>query len=842
MGRLASAYGQAVATHRQAAQRLAQARRALAEAVASAAPDTADLVAGLERLGATLTGPAAGAAHPATGPVPVRIGTASTLQDGGFPVLVPLGAGHHLLVDRDARDARVGALLRTVILRLLAAAPAGSVRVAGIDPATLGATFLPLRPLVDAGVLATAATTDAEIAARLDDAERHARTVGQPGGPEPELLLLVVASVPGARELARLTALTHAGAAAPVCVLLAGLSPGAERTAPRATAVRLNERYALLGDPPGYPFSGDGRGLAAPVQLDGEPQPGTAAGLARHLGPAARRDDAVGFAELLPARRWTESAAAGLRTVVGRAGRDPVTLAFDDATPHWLVGGRTGAGKTVFLLNVLYGLAARYAPTELRLHLLDFKEGVSFAEFVPTDRDPSWLPHARAVGIESDREYGLAVLRDLRRELHRRAGVFKRHGVTKLADLPADAALPRVVAVVDEFQVLLAGTDRVAREAVDLLEELARKGRSYGLHLVLASQSATGVESLYGRAEAIFGQFPLRVALPGGGGVLDPLNDAANGLAVGSAVVNTAGGAAGADTVVRFPDPHADAAALATARHELWQDRPAGSPPPAVFRGYAGAYPQDSAAFAALRPVDGSPAALVGRVVDVDGTAAGFTLDPVPGRHLAVVGTDPTGAEVLWAAVSGLARQHDPGAARFLLVPLAAEPVADELTGELTAAGHPVERLDAAGLRDRLADLAGSPPPTAEPGRTYLVVFGMEAAATTLDRPDADSFRSGREDLRAVLRDGPARGLHLLGWWRGLRPLADDLGGAHQRDDIACLVALNVPGADLGLYLGAHDLDWRPRPNRALLVDRHDQRTELIVPFVRPGHERDEEH
>ena len=61
---------------------------------------------------------------------------------------------------------------------------------------------------------------------------------------------------------------------------------------------------------------------------------------------------------------------------------------------------------------------------------------MSFTEFVPTDRDPSWLPHARAVGIESDREYGLAVLRELRREAQRRATALKRHGVTKLADLP----------------------------------------------------------------------------------------------------------------------------------------------------------------------------------------------------------------------------------------------------------------------------------------------------------------------------------------------------------------------------------------------------------------------
>jgi len=53
---------------------------------------------------------------------------------------------------------------------------------------------------------------------------------------------------------------------------------------------------------------------------------------------------------------------------------------------------------------------------------------------------------------------------------------------------------------------------------------------------------------------------------------------------------------------------------------------------------------------------------------------------------------------------------------------------------------------------------------------------------------------------------------------------------------VACLVALNVPGNELGLALGRINLEWRPRPNRALLVDRHDDRTQVIVPFVRPGH------
>ncbi|SCE91271.1 FtsK/SpoIIIE family protein [Micromonospora viridifaciens] len=874
MGRLATVYEQAVACHRQAVRRWEAARRALA-AAGPVAPGSPELVARLARLGAELAAPAPGAARPAATPVPVRLGEATTL-DGGFPVLVPLAGGTHLAVDTDARDPRVGELLRNLVVRLLAAAPAGTVRVAGLDPAAFGAAFLPLRPLLDAGLLAPAATTAAEITALLDEAERHARAAQRAARDDQELLLLVAASAPPPRELARLAALTHAGPGAAVCVLLAGYPAAGPGDAPplgATTQLRLNDRYALVGDPPGQPFSADGTGLAAPVVLDGDPSHATVTGLAGRLGPATRRAAAVTFTDLLPARRWAESSGDGLRTVLGRAGRqlqlgasdaaplrqlqfgasdaaprpeavagavgrEPVTVAFDDATPHWLVGGRTGAGKTVFLLDVLYGLAARYSPAELQLYLLDFKEGVSFTEFVPTERDPSWLPHARAVGIESDREYGVAVLRELRAEATRRATLLKRHGVTKLADLPPNARPPRIVTVVDEFHVLFAGNDALARQAVDLLEELARKGRSYGLHLVLASQSTSGIEALYGRAETIFGQFPLRVALPGGGGVLDPVNDAAKALPVGTAVVNTAGGAAGANTEVRFPDAHAARADLAALRQELFEARPAGSPPPAVFRGYETPRLVDDPAWAGLRPGDDPPIALLGRTVDVAGSSAAVRLDPVPGRHLAVVGTAAAGADVLRSATLSLARQHAPGTARFLFAPLApgTTDLADDLAMTLAAAGHPARRLDTPALRAQLAELAADPAP--RDGRTYLVGFGMDVASSALGAADPATFRTGHDDLRAVLRQGPAHGVHLLGWWRGLRRLGEDLGGTQNRDDVACLVALNVPGADLGLHLGVPNLDYTPRDGRALLVDRHDQRTSLIVPFVGDGEDR----
>ncbi|HEY3505335.1 MAG TPA: FtsK/SpoIIIE domain-containing protein [Actinocatenispora sp.] len=783
-----------------------------------------------------------------TGPVYVPVGTAQVTPDAAFPAVVPLLGVGHLAIDADARRPEVAGLVRGLLVRLLAACPAGLLRVRTVDGGAVGATFAAFRPLVEAGVLPEPATDRESFRGVLDEAERHVRQVQQAASAGRDLsavpyLLVVAGSLApdSGAELARLRALAHAGPSARLHLIVAGYPPARgypepEEPLPSAVAMRVTDRGCRLVDPPGAaPYSAGG--LDVPVRLAPGPPDELVATVSRRLAGALRTAGTMTFADLMTDRRWPDSSETGLRTVVGRDGMAPVELAFDDATPHWLVGGRTGSGKTVFLLDVLYGLAARYSPDELAMYLLDFKEGVSFTEFTPTDSDPSWIPHARAVGVESDREYGVAVLAELAAEMGRRSVAMKRAGVTKLADLRAtvDVAMPRILAVVDEFHVLFTGNDALARRAAALLEELARKGRSYGVHLVLASQTTGGVEALYTKTESIFGQFPLRIALAGATGVLDPLNGAADGLPVGTAVVNDAGGIAGHNRLVRFPDAHADSARLAWLRRELWQARIPGSAPPAVFAGYAEQSLADDPTYRSLRPRP-RRLALVGRNVDVTSSTASFALDASPGRHVGVLGPSVVGAEVLAAAVGGLAPQYEAGGASFVLAPLvaAADAVAERTAARIAAAGHRVSTVDAIGLREelrRLSTLVREPRGGADP--TYLAVFGMDAASGVLTEMD-EAGRTGLDDLRVVLRQGPARGVHLLGWWRGLSRFSDDIGGPAGREDVACLVALNVPGGELGMLVGALDLDWRPRPNRALLVDRHEDRVGLIVPFTGP--------
>ena len=672
------------------------------------------------------------------------------------------------------------------------------------------------------------------MAALLDEAERHARAAQQagPAGPAPagagRRVRAAAAGAgparrahprrPGRRGLraarrppagrprrGRAAAGRHHPAPAQPAVRAASATRPGSRTAP--TAPGSPPRCVLDGDPP------------AAV---GAPRSPT------RLGTAARRAErAAPSPTCCPNGAGPSPAGTGLRTVIGRAGRrHPLTLAFDDATPHWLVGGRTGAGKTVFLLDVLYGLAARYAPAELQLYLLDFKEGVSFTEFVPTERDPSWLPHARAVGIESDREYGLAVLRELRRELTRRADraqAARRHQARRPAPGRPSAAPDR------RRHRRVPGAVRRQRRAGPARPSTcwrswpARAART-ACTWCWPARARRGIEALYGRAEAIFGQFPLRVALPGGGGVLDPLNDAADGAAgrLGGGQHRRRGGrrrTPWSASPTRTPPP-ADLAAL---RHELWAGPPGGLaatrrlPGVRDRRGSRTTPPGPGCARAATRRSRWSAA-----TVDVAGSTAAVH----PGRH---PGPAPgRGRHRRRRRRRAAGRHPQPGPpARSRRRPASCSPrwspppteLADD-TGDDPGRRRPPGR---APRRGRPARTASPPSPLAGPSRGRPrpdlpggVRHGRRRAPCS-GATDPATFRSGHDDLRALLRQGPGHGVHLLGWWRGLRRLADDLGGTQNRDDVACLVALNVPGVELGLHLGVHDLSLHParRPGAA---------------------------
>ncbi|MGI8667002.1 MAG: FtsK/SpoIIIE domain-containing protein [Jatrophihabitans sp.] len=238
---------------------------------------------------------------------------------------------------------------------------------------------------------------------------------------------------------------------------------------------------------------------------------------ARHLAPLRDADigrmapaDQVGLAELLGltelnwsaiSARWAGS--CGRPTApIGLSAHGPFELDLVRDGPHLLIAGTTGSGKSELLKTLVTSLAASCPPDEIAFVLIDYKGGSAFAECAQ-------LPHVMGVVTDLDNRLTQRALVSLDAELRRREAAFARASVADLAQYrdtveATRCPLPRLVLVVDEFAAL-------AEELpgfVSGLLSIAQRGRSLGLHLVLATQRPAGVVSA-----SIKANMSLRIAL-----------------------------------------------------------------------------------------------------------------------------------------------------------------------------------------------------------------------------------------------------------------------------------------------------------------------------------------
>jgi hypothetical protein len=746
-----------------------------------------------------------------------------------FPVAVPLLDRAHLRVN-SAQDSRsvVDGLVETLLLRMLSMFTPGLVRVHLWDIGHLTGSLPNLQPLTSAGLLTVHDPT------RLDDLladlAGHIRRVHAKAMREGETSLRSVCVAKGKRiEPWRVVVLFGNGERLPdeqhrelQRVARTGLDAGVNLIAvdvplsansPLETIAFTDAQHATTS------MTGPGVIFRADPAPEGSQASRAATAIAADL--LARRGKPRTFADLLPAQLGQLSSREELRAPVGFADGVAVEIVLGDSTPHALIAGPSGSGKTNLLYAMLGGLAARYPPAELELYLLDFKEGVSFAGLAPGRKDPSWLPQARLVGVNvnTDREFGLALLRFLTQELARRAEAAKRQEVTKLAALreaEPDGHWPRIVAVIDEFQALFSGRDRIVQQATVLLEDIARRGRSQGIHLVLASQDIAGIEAFWGKP-AVFEQCTLRIAMPKAKRVLAENNSAAVSLPRWHAVINHDSGVAHGNQVAHIPDASARGTFDAL-QAQLWAT--GNSLAPKLFDGAHQPLLTEAADFAS------PPGPLLGQIIDVSCRAASIQLHAVPGRNLAVIGTATEDAlSIMESALLSLARRHAPGSCDFSVwcaVPQLLDRVT-RLAGVLAAAGHSVDlRTDST-----IAELA---PQSGERPR-FILFFAVDAAHQWLELKEPPAMRSKLDDLRALLKNGPANHVHTIGWWRGAGRLKDTLGftGA---DDIGAWVALDVQGAELNTLAAGQVIDWSPRPKRAIFFDKSTHSTPVvIIPF-----------
>ncbi len=205
---------------------------------------------------------------------------------------------------------------------------------------------------------------------------------------------------------------------------------------------------------------------------------------------------------------WTESSQHEVSVPVGwDINHKEVCFEIGNAQNHTLICDHSGSGKSNFLHVLIQNLAFYYAPNEVQLFLLDYKEGVEFNAYVADTP----LEHARLVSVASSVSYGITFLKWLCKEMQKRAELFKQFKVKDLSDYRKHEKMPRLIVVIDEFQVLFSDKSTQVKGSVERsLNTLLKKGSSYGVHLVLATQTMRGGEI----DSSIKAQIANRIALP----------------------------------------------------------------------------------------------------------------------------------------------------------------------------------------------------------------------------------------------------------------------------------------------------------------------------------------
>ncbi|GAA7246068.1 ATP-binding protein [Helicobacter pylori] len=205
---------------------------------------------------------------------------------------------------------------------------------------------------------------------------------------------------------------------------------------------------------------------------------------------------------------WTESSQFKVSVPVGwDINHTEVCFKIGKEQNHTLICDHSGSGKSNFLHVLIQNLAFYYDPDEVQLFLLDYKERVEFNAYVADTP----LEHARLVSVASSVGFGVSFLSWLCDEIKKRAELFKQFKVKDLSDYRKHEKMPRLIVVVDEFQVLFSDKSTQVKGSVERsLNTLLKKGRSYGVHLVLATQTMRG-----GEIDSSFkAQIANRIALP----------------------------------------------------------------------------------------------------------------------------------------------------------------------------------------------------------------------------------------------------------------------------------------------------------------------------------------
>jgi S-DNA-T family DNA segregation ATPase FtsK/SpoIIIE len=849
-------------------------------------------------------------AHPATTPAVLRIGTL-TLPSSSGPLitaaLLPFSGGSNLIVQAAGPARQLAArALQGMVLRLLVTVPAGKLRLLLIDPIGLGqnlTSFIPqgefLRQHVFAGSRGAAISADqfiqqtaggkvwtepADIEKRLAEMSSHMEGVIRKylrnqfesleqynlkaHEIEEPYRLIAIANFPSGWNDQAAKRLVSIAANGPRCGVYTFLTWDTDQPLPHGLVRADLESAATVLSWNGSRFVWqDSVFHELEFEVDLAPPPVPAEALLRAVWEQALTKSRVElpFQKIAPAASsWKRSDSRHeLSIVIGRAGADePQYFVLGQGTAvHALITGKTGAGKSNLLHVLILALAMSYPPEELEIYLIDFKKGVEFKVYAPRDGVAGALPHARVIAIESEREFGVSCLSAVHLEMDRRGKLFRETRCENLLQYREKTGnpLPRLLLLVDEFQVFFEEDDALSDRARLLLDQLVSQSRAFGIHVVLASQTLERARSL---PAGSLNQLEVRIALKAGS-EQDSLKmlgtrDAFTLLdREGEAFYNSTGGLPQSNT--RFQVAYADEELRQALCRELMARHPGLDA--VVFEGNRPATLMENRPLRDLLAANAWKArprvvkAILGQPVTIGRmVVASFAAEP--GRNLLLLGRqEETAVGILCGTLCCLALQLSPEAAAFHIIDCSTpdsewRELPARLRGLLPHPATITRPRDLPGLLQHVAQVikdrqASSARPLP---KIFLLGFAMQRARLSSEQPPAalapptprlrtsDEISPGKADLAAILRDGPEVDVHTIGWWDSYTSLGKTLDRSALRD-VGMRIALNMSRDDSRSVIEETDAA-RLGMHRALLWDEAEAGyLEKFVPFEVPDAE-----
>ena len=497
-------------------------------------------------------------------------------------------------------------------------------------------------------------------------------------------------------------------------------------------------------------------------------------------------DDVTSGLTHQPDRWFRYSDEKGLSVPFALSGANKVLsleLASDALSPkyHTLVTGMIGSGKSTLLHTLIMGLLMKYSPEDVQIYLMDFKDGVEFKVYTEYN-----LKNFRAISIDTEPEFGLAVLKKIEAEMQARNNIFKEEGCRGLEGYRREMAekgnphhgMPRTILIIDEFQEAFGRSDDpVMSEAAEIIKRLTLVGRAPAIYLIMATQDIKNAAAL---PETVYNQFETRIALkssPDSARIIlpdNPMADQLINLDKGVAIFNASAGNKDHNVQCRiaFCSEEEQRALL----EQIAQKQAA-----AGFQVTGGT----RLLLSSIQDDRSNPLSHFEETGEIDQNdmSLGYRLfvgEPLSlennfhpqllsrrGKNLLLTGNDQQRARITTAFIMGsllyeMLRQQDTSTEPAItLFDLSSDAPQDDMFGQLVRGLPEKIRVYHAGdVLDGL-DMLEKELPTGR--RQFVVFFGLNRARRLLIQPDAYT-QAPREKFVSLLQRGPENNMSFIVW------------------------------------------------------------------------------